>query len=141
MKYIITGDGVAETRSDKTAAIKLADAKRAEARVTVTVTTEKGAEVYVTKVRKAQKRTAPYTRVDARDYTTKLAAGVHLPRNFEVAYLRPRSSLALLRKVTADSVDYLVFDLGTGESQLAETTREGGKIMTAVHKGELELVV
>ena len=141
-KYIVSGEGFETvTRSEKPKAIELADKLRAEHKTTVTVTTDKGREVYVTKQRKAQKRTAPFTRVDERDYAKLLGEGVRIPRGFDVAYLRPRSTVATLRKVTEDSVDYLVFDLASGGRAAAETTREAGAIMKAVKKGELTLAV
>lgn len=141
MKYTITADGLDTlTRSDKGAAVALADDLRKEHKTEVHVSTEKGKEVYVTKPRKAQTRTQAFTRVDSREYKDKLGEGVHLPRNYEVAYLRPRSSYALLRKVTQDSVSYLVFNLATGESESVDNTREGGARMRELRKAELELV-
>jgi hypothetical protein len=140
--YTIAGEGLeAQTRSSKQSAIKVADALRSEHKVTVTVTTGAGTEVYVTKARKQGKGAKPFTRVDARDFAKLLGEGVEIPEGFVVAYQRPRTSLALLRADVEDGFAYLVMDLATGGSTEAANTRDGGKIMSAVRKGDLELAV
>lgn len=140
--YTVSGEGVESvTRSSKASAIKLADELRAEHKVTVSVSTGAGTEVYVAKARKAGAQTERFTRVDSREVAKHLGEGVKLPKGFEVAYLRPRAGLALLRKRTADgTTSYLVFNLANGESEGVESTREGGAKMTSLRKAALELV-
>lgn len=140
-KYHVKGEGIETvTRSAKPAAVKLAEELRAEHKVTVTVETDSGTVVHEAKARKAGVQTERFTRVDAREVAKLLGEGVKLPRNFEVAYLRPRAKMALLRKVTQEGTSYLVFNLETGESEGVESTREGGARMTAIRKAALELV-
>lgn len=140
MRYNITGTGINESRSAKPAAITLADSLAKEHKTPVTVTTESGTEVYVAKVRKTQTRTAANSRVDAREFAHLLGDGVKIPRGFEVAYLRPRSVIATLRKTTvANGTELLVFNLASGKSTPVATTREAGQVMKAA-KQELALV-
>lgn len=140
MRYDVKGSGINESRSAKPAAIALADSLAKEHKTPVTVTTDKGTEVYVAKVRKTQTRTAANSRVDAREYAHLLGDGVKLPRGFEVSYLRPRSAVATLRKTTvANGTELLVFNLADGKSTEVATTREAGQIMKAA-KSKLALV-
>lgn len=144
MKYVITAEGTdTATRSDKTAAIAFADAAAKETKIETTVTTEKGTIVHVARVRKAQKSTARFTRVDSHDLA--LAEGVSIPAGWDVAYARVRTNVALLRRVSDDTVAYVVFDATTGAVVDAEDTRDAGRIMRemriAARKSDLELVV
>lgn len=144
MKYSITGAGFdAETRSEKASAITRATALAKEHKATVEVATEAGTVVHTAKARKAQKSTPRFTRLDVREIV--LGDGIKLPKGWDVAYARPRTSLVLLRKVTqgADGfdVDYKVFDATNGGNVVVGTTREAGSIFSQIRKGELELVV
>lgn len=138
MKYVLTGEGFEATRSAKPAAIALADATAKSLKTPITVTTESGTEVHVAKVRKTQVRTPRNTRIDP--HTIELGEGVKLPKGWDVAYVRPRVGLALLRKLVEGEPTYQVFDIASGASADAASTREASQIMKGVRKGELELV-
>lgn len=141
MKYTITGEGIeTQSRSDKGAAVKIADELRSEHKVTVQVTTDKGTVVHEAKARKQGKATERFTRVDEREVKALLGEGVKVPRNYDVAYLRPRAGYALLRKVTQEGTSYLVFNLASGETEGVESTRAGGARMIALSKSVVEAV-
>lgn len=136
--YTIAGAGFSATRSARPAAIALADATAKELKVELTVTTAKGAVVHTAKVRKTQVRTPRNTRIDP--HTIELGEGVKLPKGWDVAYVRARTGLALLRKLVEGEPTYLVFDIASGKQATAESTRDASNIMKGVRKGELELV-
>lgn len=142
--YIVTGEGfLPESRSDKGKAITLATALAATHATTVEVATNKGTLVHTANAPKIHKRTPRYTRIDSHDLV--LAEGVVVPSGYDLAYVRPRVGLALLRRVTKGvdgfTVDYAVFDQATGARVVVGTTREAGSIFAQVRRGELELAV
>lgn len=141
MRYTIKdSEGTAlDSRSAKPAAIALADALAKEHKATLTVTTDAGTVVHTAKARKAQVSTPRLSRVDSREL--ELGEGVALPEGWDVAYARPRASLVTLRQVTDEGAEYLVFDVTTGASADAENTRDAGRIMREVKKGDLELAL
>lgn len=137
-----SGDAFAPvTKGKKAAAIELASSLAKEHKGVVLVTTGTGTLVFTAKARKAQKKTPRYTRIDSHELD--LAEGVKLPKGFDLAYVRPRVGLALLRKVTkgADgfTVDYAVFNQANGAKIVVNTTREAGQVFAQVRKGDLEL--
>lgn len=121
---VVRNGKVVDTRSEKQAAIKLAVKPGDEVRTT------SGTVVHTTPKRRTMRadRFTAYTRIDAREYTELLGEGVHIPRNFDVVYLRPRQAMAMLRHQGEDK-RYLVFDLQTGERHEVSTCRESAQLV------------
>ena len=63
----------------------------------------------------------------------KLGPGVEIPAGYVPAYYRKRHALLVLR--TAESKDYLVFSIKTGEHVSVRNTREASDLMAAIAKG------
>lgn len=121
-KYeILAGDQLVETRSDKSAAIAIADKLRKTEKVATLVRTTAGTVVYERKLRKPQINTPKYTRLD------NGLGPVEIPAGYVVAYVRVRTGVAILR--LEGGTDYLLMNTHTGETTEVATTREGGALM------------
>ncbi len=113
-----------DTRSNKNAAIKLADDYRANEKVAVKVISPGGQTVHAVKApgsRMIVNKTKPWTRIEA-----QLPEGIKLPAGFHAVYLRKRAGLAVLRN---DERKYLVLELATGKTTEATNTKETAAIM------------
>lgn len=106
----------------KSKAIELAQDLRKKTGNAVRVVTGAGTVVFEMKAKRQQAPTIPYTRIDSR-------LEAKLPKNFVVAYFRPRKGAALLRNEKTN--EYLVLNVETGETHEVGTTREGGALMKA----------
>lgn len=110
-----------ETRSDKTKAITVAQALRAERKATTQVHTSAGTLVFEQKARKPQRKTRPYTRV------VELPEGFVVPEGKRVAYTRLRKGAAILHDFEEQ---YWVYDLNTSEVLASfSTTRQCGRFL------------
>lgn len=115
---------VLDVKSKRQQAIDIALAHRAENREHVVVVTGAGTIVAEAKVRKAQKKTRPYTRVAA------LPEGFEVPEGKRVAYVYKRSGVATLHDF--DEM-YSVFDYAKGETLATfDTTRQCGRFVADV---------
>lgn len=134
-KYLVTRteqDATATlvaTKAKKSDAIALADAERASSRRTVTVTTEKGTEVYVVQGVRPMKSTPRYSRV------VPVPEGVVVPNGMRVAYNRHKHNALILHDADAPKEEQYAI-LTTADSVLLEerfaTTRDAGQAVLAL---------
>lgn len=83
---------------------------------------------------KVQKRWAPNTRVEE---LPALPKGIKIPTGYVPAYFRKRKGLAVLRSVK--DKHYLIFDINTGKSRPAESTKQTSILMSKIAKGTARL--
>ena len=83
---------------------------------------------------KAPQRWAPNTRVEE---LPALPKGIKIPTGYVPAYFRKRKGLAVLR--SEKNKHYLIFDINTGKTRQAESTKETSILMSKIAHGTARL--
>lgn len=121
-----------DTKSEKARAVAIAETLRGTDKVGVRVVTGTGTVVFELAAPSGKRvivnKTKPYARVDTREPV--LAEGIALPDGYELTYLLPRNKISVLRD--PESLEYLVFDHLTGNSEVATSCRHAAQVVKEI---------